>query len=397
MTVIALLAIGGGIVWWSAGTGNRSLPQGITVGDYRAAQRRLQQQRSQPIDDADVFAELARQSLTAGQWQKGLTCLKQIPPDHPRHGHWALARRADCFLELRHARSAEAALKELLRRESNQPTLSPQRLRQARDRMDYLLVLQLRFEERQTLLRQRMKLGEADRFDVLEFCFPSLQVWNHPHAVEELEAFYRTTPDDLRLRIALGRYRCAAGEFDEARRLLPSCCREARDDGEFQAALLECLWRRRKWEAMQTVIERSSEPTAESPSLLLQMHGRFYLHKRELQAAQRCFEMILNNDATNMDAHQGLIRVYRRRGHSRKLHETAHRARALARIRNCMSWAQKQPHAIEPFQKIAHICQQAGFSEQARLIASLLKDAGDKPSAVSDDTAPQHVRKAADE
>jgi len=369
LLILGCLGLTGAFLWWLVPRDEGEVPPGVSHSAYWQFRERLDDQLDRTVETEDVLTALAKRALAKNEWDEARSALEAIPVQHARYGGWAAFRRAECLLELHLARPAEEALQVFLQLESPQPRCQPAWWAQARDRLDYLLVLQLRFEERQELLKRRLALGEMDRFAALEYCFPTLQFWSHPQARAQLEAFYAKSPGDIRLQIALGRYRAAEGLYEQALEILHACNRNHPQDPRVQAALLECFWRQQDQERFTQTIQSIPPPTGDAPWLLWRLWGHHANAQGDPEAAVAYFEELLKRNPTDVGAYRGLTQAFAKLDRSEDSASAAERTRALARIRNRMSWAQKDSTDLEPFVCIVELCKSVGFDQQAHTLA----------------------------
>lgn len=186
---VTFLAAFGHSRFHSVGEVREPLPPSITAREYQVAAESFELKYRRKPDQLDVLSWLVEWYLGHDLLPLAVDCFAAIPTTHPQYGRMARYLQGRTLLELNRAVESEQQLRELIFLEETSPTIKPQFLVDARQRLRHLLEVSLRFEERQQLLRGVVARGEADHFELLVFCFPSHLRWNGPTAVRWLERF----------------------------------------------------------------------------------------------------------------------------------------------------------------------------------------------------------------
>jgi tetratricopeptide (TPR) repeat protein len=345
-----------------------TLPSAISPSEYASAKREFEATYQKEADRYDVLSWLAEANFKAGRWQTAAACFEQIPSETPRYGHFARLGQGRALLKLFHAPEAEKNLREFLRLEEQSPELSKTHLSEALFQLDYLLGIELRFEDRKPVLRALIQLGAAEQEEVLNYCFPSLHRWNGSQAVTALEKFWKEDPRDPRLRVALGRYRTGQGRLEEALAILHECRQEFPKSVSTAAALLACLHEQNAWEEMSEIVDTLPPPEDDHPWLLLRLRGHYHNHAGQFAEAVDCFQRVLKSNAADAESWIGLGTAYAGQKDAKNQLAALNTARELSRIQNRIGWALGQPDDAEALLEIAVIAADIDLAVESRLV-----------------------------
>ena len=150
---------------------------------------------------------------------------------------------------------------------------------------------------------------EADLFDTLAGCYPTLMEWYTRTGARRVEDATRADPGNVGLRAVLALYRLGEGRVEEALSLITACRKEAPDDRRVLAAWLAFQYETADWNALARGIAELPPPRDDDPWLLLRLRGQAHLHSREDLAAADCFRCVLARDPANAESHLGLARA----------------------------------------------------------------------------------------
>ncbi len=374
LAVLTILAIAGVAIRSRPSPPSRPiLPPGISQRLYDAGANAFREHYHREPDHFDVLSWLGEALVEEDQIAAAVVCLEGIPPDHPRYGHLARFQQAYHFAKLNRARQSEAKLREFIQLERESPHLTVQHYVSALRLLRFLLEVELRFEERQEVLREVHDLGYAGTFETVAYCFPSILRWNGPTAIAWHEGFWKQDPDDFRLRVALGRYHTGAGSLDEARSVLEKCCAEQPHSLPAHAAYLAILHEQGDWEIIAAVLDRLPPINQSEPWLLTRMRGHFRNHRGEHAKAVRCFLAAVESDPANAESYLGLAMAYRALGREEEQKEALRRSSVLARMGNRLAWVLFHEDEIEPMIEIANLCVEVGLYDSARHMAKLIQ------------------------
>ncbi|MBW3596599.1 MAG: tetratricopeptide repeat protein [Planctomycetes bacterium] len=360
------------IVWRSSDPRIAGLPEGVAVEDYRRASDLYALATGNRADRTDVLMQLAQQAVKRGDWTAARNCLAEIPADHPRHGHFARYQAGALARRLKRYESAERAFSDFLRLEQQRRQCDRALAEDARRWLSDLLLIQLRFEERQALLRQSIARGEASVFGVLDYCFPSLIRWRNPEASALVQQCLKQDGGNHHLKVAWGRHLTANGRYEEAEAILKECCRRQPQSLRASAALVECLYERGDWSLFESRIRDLPPARPSEPWLLTRLRGECHFRNGELDEAARSFQQILEANPTDPRSHARLAHCYRQMKEGGGESGESSRPAILGRIQSRLAWVLRAPENPQPLLEIAEMCIDGGFAEQAELLVSLL-------------------------
>jgi tetratricopeptide (TPR) repeat protein len=356
-----------------AGKSMPAPPEGVSQRQFDLAARAYQQRYRREPDYFDVISWLAESEFALGEREQARRCFELIPSTHPRYGRAARLQQGEAAIHLHRAREAEQNFREFLQLEHEHPQRPPQEALHARQQLRHLLEVQLRFEERHELLREMTAAGEADAFETVAYCFPTLLLWNGRQTVTWLEQFLAQDPDDFALRVAHGRYLTSWGQLPEASAVLEKCCAEKPDDLPAQAALLEYWRAQNDWGAMEAVLEKLPPASDADPWLLSRLRGHFCNHLGQYEAALACFDRVLRTDPSCAECRLGQAQAWAGLERPNDRQRALHAANVLARIQNRLGWVQSGANAAQPLSEIAELCLAIDLVDHARIVMRLLE------------------------
>ncbi|GAB4137431.1 MAG: hypothetical protein Tsb009_04970 [Planctomycetaceae bacterium] len=371
LVVMLSFAIVAFFIWdkWSDSE-SQATPDPLDQEYEHAKQEFIRVYGRQP-NEMDVISWLAEKSLKADKLEKAVQYFARIPTSTPNYGRLARYQQGAALLRLNRAAEAEKNLREFIDLEKTETQVSQAHLIDAIQRLRYLLEVQLRFEERKELIADMVRAGHGDSHDVMFFCFPSLLRWNGPNAIAKLEQFHRNDPQNLKLRIALGRYRTGQGRLEEAETILQKCHQEKPENLFATAALLALYREQGEWDKIAREVAKLPEAAENDPWLLLQMRGHSHNRQGDFRKAVKCFQLALKGDPASAASSLGLGRAYAGLKQTEKQKRALTKADVLARIQNRLGWGQNDPDDVKPFMEIAELCEQIELFEQGYLIARL--------------------------
>jgi tetratricopeptide (TPR) repeat protein len=234
-----------------------------------------------------------------------------------------------------------------------------------------LLAVELRFEERQRLLAEIIQRGEAQTFEVLAWCFPTLLEWNSPHAAWRVEQAWQADAANVRLGVALARYRIGQGRLPESQLILTRCLELSPHDLDVKATLLAYHYEQNAWDEMAPIVADLPALQDSEPWLLLKMRGHFHEHHQRYAEAIDCYRRVLKADPASAESQLGLARALAAAGMRDESQKALAVSHGLARIQNKLGQSVQNPDSIEALEEIAQICEQIGLFQQAWLVASV--------------------------
>jgi len=366
------------IFWPSSNTAQHTdtsdaidLPAEISQADYAAAKEQFEAAYQREANRDDVFSWLGESAFKQQRWEQAAASFHQISSDTPRYGHLARLFEGRTLLKLNRAPKAEENLREFLRLEQKDPQLPESHAGEALFQLDYLLGIELRFEDRRPVLRDILRLDIAEREEVMNYCFPSLLRWNGSIAASKLEEFIKEDPKDPRLRMALGRYRTGQGRLDEAREVLRDLRVEYPKSVSTAAALLACLYEEEAWNEMAEIVQSLPPPEDSHPWLLLRMRGHFHNHQGEFALAADCFQRVLKANPADAESWIGQAAAYAGMNNSAEQQLALERARQLSVIQNRAGWVLDGTKDPDSLLEVAGIAEDLGLINEALLVVAV--------------------------
>lgn len=369
------------------------LPPGVTELAYSRAARESRIALGRQPEPVDVFHRMGMRSFDIQDWPLADACLARIPENHPRYGQSAAFARAQALLELGRLNASETLIRKFLEREGKTPSpavTSEDRVR-AKHFLSLILSIELRFEERDGQLWDLISRDEADLFDTLAACFPTLMQWSNSESARRIEDASQIDPENIDLQSTLALYRMAQGRIDEARSMAAECLRQQPEDPRVRATWLAVVFEMGDWETLSRAVAVFGPAKPSEPWLLLRVRGQAALHDGKFQEAAECFRYVLAHDPANAESHLGLARAYQALKQPAEQQRHLAAAEALARIQNRLGWANAQDPSPEALGQIASLCFDIGLSKQCRTIA----DAG--IARFPKDQELQRIRKQCDQ
>lgn len=357
--VIALLLAGGLSFFWLSPRTPTWLPDELREEATRAF-RLTYQREPDPLDILSFAAELAVQRE---QLDLANQCFGEIPTSHPLYGHSARLQQGQVLLKLNRAQAAEANLQEYL-------ALPEVEYRdQATQFLRYLLEIQLRFEERNALLTSIHTQGKLKPADALFLGYASLLRWNGEQAVDRCRQFYEQDPDNLRLQIAWAQYLGGSARAQEGLTLIEATLAKVPDNPRAQAVKLYLLAELGEDDLLTSMMSALPPPRHNDPWLMLRVRGQAALARDDLELAEQCYQLYIDNDPSLAECHFGLAEIAGRRGQTERKKAFQETGRQLALIQNRLGGAQFSPSDPAPFLKLAEMSLAAGLKRQAQLMA----------------------------
>ena len=348
---------------------NADLPESVSAELYQSVFDELAAKGKQPPAAADIMAALAQRLTATDQLDSAVACWARVPSDDPRFGAEARRQQGLLLISLHHATEAEKNLREFIALAQSGRSLPSEQVAEALDMLRFLLGVELRFEERHGILRAIHVLEAADTNDAITYCFPSVLRWNGEQAVHWLEEFLEQDPDDMVLRIALGRYRIGEGRLDEGEQILRACCDERPGVLSAQAALLACLYERADWDQMDAKLRELPAVESNEPWLLLRLRGHVHNHFGRFQEAAKAFTLAIEADPSNGESYLGLGKALAGLQRQEESETALRKANVIARIQNRLGWIQVRPEDVAALWEVAELCEEIDLGSRATVIA----------------------------
>ncbi|HUQ72942.1 MAG TPA: tetratricopeptide repeat protein [Planctomycetaceae bacterium] len=339
------------------------LPQGVEPQQYQAANDDFQQRYGRPASRIEVLSLLAERAVHDERLPTAVACFREIPSTQRVYGPSARLQEAQVLLRLNRALEAERSFREFLSLAERNPAMAAPSVATARKWLLYILSVELRLEERKTLLAEIHAQGAADLFDSKQFFFPNLLIFHSTTGRERLAEFLREAPDDPQLLVAQARYLTMLGKLDESQRLLEPLCQERPNDRTASAALLECYFEQNDQDRFRQLARALPAERDEEPWLLMRMRGQFLLQQRRWHEAVAQFQRLLAQDPANPWANMGLARAYEELQEAPARDETQRKSLVLSRIR--LNLKNVNDGNVPAIEELADACDQIDFTDAA--------------------------------
>lgn len=342
------------------------------------AQTLYRQHYRRTPDHWDTLSMSAELATRRKQWELAARCFEQIPIDQPLYGVSARFQQSQVLIKLDQAARAEQQLLQYLA----QPGIDF--ADEAQQFLRYLLEIQLRFEERHQLLAAIHAKHRLNPADALFYGFSSLLRWNGEVAVDRCQQFYKQDPDNPLLRIAWAQYLGGTARTDEGLELIGTVLSHAPQNSKALAVKLYLLSEAGQLDELSRQCDALPAPTAADPWLMLRIRGQNALQRNNLELAEHCLNLYVQNDPSLTECYVGLAQIARKRGQSDRADALLEKTRLLALIQNRLGGAQFAPDDASPYVTLADQSLTIGLHLQARLMAeSALQIDPHNPRALS--------------
>lgn len=329
--LLVAIALPASYVLW-AWSFRQVLPDGVTGEQFERATREWQRQFKTEPTDADVLMLLGEKAVLREQWDTAVACLRVIPSEHLRYGPSARLQEGQALLKLERAVDAERRFLDYLKI-AGQTSEPAENQLVAKKWLVYLYAVELRFEDRQKVLKELCDDELADVFDAKQMFFPSLLVWHSNLGSSRLRAFLKVDPDNSVLQTAEARYLTHEGKPEVAEQLLQELQQAEPENLRITAAYLECLHEQNRQDDMHDVISRTVPHSDNEPWLLTQMRAEAVLADGKTEEAERYFQAVLKHDPANPTCHMGLARCLTNPQQAEARRRIQQRSLLLAKIR----------------------------------------------------------------
>ncbi|MBS0207211.1 MAG: hypothetical protein JSS49_30410 [Planctomycetes bacterium] len=361
MMSVALVGLGLVIVCWPR---TIVLPAGVTLQDRQFAERRFRDLNGIAPSRVDLLSLVGELAVHDHRLQTAADCFHEIPSDHPRYGSAARLQEGQMWLRLNQADGAEQNFREFLSLASHpNRSTTPDQLSAARKWLNYILSVELRFEDRKQVLAEAHAQHAVDVFDSKQYFFPNLLIWNSSAGRRRLSEFLERDPQNRRLRLAHGRYLTVGGDLPAALAVLRELHQQDLQDSECAAAVLECLFEQADWVSFADVANSLPEYSAGESWLLTRMRAEWALHEQRWDDARRDFERLQSVDPASPWALMGLAKAFGQLKLPEQREQALARSLVLSRIRVSLSTVNED--APEASQKLSEECRQIGLQDAA--------------------------------
>lgn len=362
--LLVTVLLGVAVIGWYQWSDDSDLPEGVTQEEYAAAERQFQEMYSAEPDRIDVLSLIAELAVSEERLEAAVASFAEIPSDHPKYGLAARFQQGQVLVRLNRADEAEENLREFLNRAAANPSAVPaQHAVTAYKWLTYILSVQLRLEERKPVLAEMHRYGLADVLDSKQYFFPNLLILNSPAGRQRLIEFLAEDPGDLKLQVALGRYRTAEGRLEESQTFLKKLYQQQPDDLRVAAALLEAFFEGDDRESFRQIAAELPATQPGEPWLLTRMRGEFALQRERYAEAVGHFERVLEEEPAYLPCQMGLANALGELSKTDAREEALRKVEVLAEIRVDLSNVEADDPA--PILDLVAKCEQIGLEEAA--------------------------------
>jgi predicted Zn-dependent protease len=355
--VTGLVTLATGVYWWCQPV---RLPDGVSQRNFDIATRRYHDLYGRSPARLDVLSIAGELAVREGRLPDAVACFRQIPIDHPRYGPSARLQEAQVLLRLNRAELAEQSFRDFL---GLATATSSESVVTATKWLNYILSVELRFEDRQKYLADIHTTGSADIFDSKQLFFPNLLIWNSATGKKRLDSFIEADPRNFRLRVAQGRYLAGEGQLDDGLALLGELHRQRPGNLPSTAALLECLFEKNDWSRFGEIARSLPQYEPDEPWLMTRMRGEFALQEKRWDDAVFAFERLSEAEPANPWSSMGLAKAYGEQNLPAKREQMLARSLVLSRIR--VSLSNVREDSADPARKLSDECRQIGLGKAA--------------------------------
>ena len=322
--------------------------------------RQMYQREPDHFDTVSIAAELA---VSRDQFEVANQCFAEIPTSHLLYGPGARFQQGQVLLKLHQAAAAERQFREYLDLPGIEFRIEAQRF------LRYLLEIELRFEERQALLATMHAAGSLTPFEAMYHGFPSILRWNGELAVDRCRQFYERDPENLNLQIAWAQYLGGTAHAPEGLTLIDSCLAKHPSNARAVAVKMYLLSELEQYQSLAEIAAALPPPQRSDPWHMLRLRAQDALSRHDLDMAERCYRLYLENDASFTGCYIGLAEIAGQRGQKDQKLQYLETSGRLAQIQNRLGGAQFSPGDPTPYVTLAEHSLAIGLKQQAQLMA----------------------------
>lgn len=284
--------------------------------------------------DALVWIQLARWSFLKDDFAAAATCYSRIPNDLPVSAT-ARTLEGETRFRLHQAAACEETLRKAIELAGDDTEKLSREWYGSRDWLRQLVEMELRYEERHSLLAEiHTRFGKPTLYDSVAYFYPSLLRWNGEDSYAKLMLFLKNEPHNSQLKLAQLRYHTGQGRLAEAEKLIAEDQWPNLDLKRLAAAQMEYLEACGDWSRIGDIIAALPSIQPHDSWLLLEQRGRFAIHSKKWDEAETAFSYLRRADETNLAAHNGLSHAYSSMNRPEEAEAVRSRSEILSRIRN---------------------------------------------------------------
>lgn len=366
LLAIAAIAFGAFAVLWfgrpvapPADTRRLELAESTAAGNGGRARELLRELLASHPDDPELLIYRARFLHEEGDPEAALELLESIPDHPPAVGFQARLQAAEIQLQIDRARAAEAQFQRAA-------ALTTHDLRPAEALVE-MYSLELRREETHAAFERLRTLRPLPaRLEAVDL-LAGQPVGDEIDRMDDIRDRLRADPQDVISRMGLARYLMFFSENSEARVRIAPAFQEHPDDEELRALLgLSCLAAGDRDEAARLVQEHPEWRTQPLSELQLRFFSRLCLADQQWEPAARYLRALIQQVPDDVEAHANLGRALSRSGAEVDAEAAFEQSRRLDRIehlaRQVLSGLPDEPPPPEIVSEIATLAAECGLT-----------------------------------
>ncbi len=323
--------------------------------------RQVYQREPDHFDTVSIAAELA---VSRDQLEVANQCFAEIPTSHPLYGPGARFQQGQVLLKLNQAAAAERQFREYL----DLPGVEFRNI--AQEFLRYILEIELRFEERQTLLMAKHASSSLTPTEAMFAGFSSLLRWNGEAAVDRCRQFYELDPENPQLQIAWAQYLGGSARAVEGLQVIDTCLVKEPANARAIAVKMYLLSELGEDQPLAALVATLLPPQRSDPWIMLRLRGAEALSRNDLDRAEQCYRLLLEVNPAVPECDMGLAEIAGKRKQPEQQAKFLETARRLALIQNRLGALQFLPTDDPSFYvTLAEQALAIGLKPQAQLMA----------------------------
>lgn len=340
-----------------------SLPENVRDRDWQRFHRDSIQRYGETAEaDGVAILQLAVQLHGQDQTEAALRCLMQIPLELERLGVDAALQRGRLLYAENRVRDAEEAIRTAM-------SVCPSENKAARDlatrMLSVILAIELRFEERKSLLAEAAERNELPPALLTQYCFGPLIPWKTAAQAKRIKELLERDSGDPALWIAHARHLQSTGQAVAAVQVLKQIREQLPNSKPALAALLEVHHGQADVAAMIELLNQADEFSAAEPWLLTQMRAEVCLATEQWQEALPLLTHLNLEQPGDPTVVHALMRVAAETGDQDRRQRYQRQILALSELR--MIVASANPGEMEALTALSTAARKAGLVAEAGL------------------------------
>ena len=339
-------------------------PDGVASKDIEVASQRFQNLYERQPTRLDLLSMIGELSVRNDRLVTAAACFSEIRTETQPYGLSARLQEGQILVKLNQAKGAERSFRQYLDAAISRSVPHEQFL-MAYKQLAYLLSVELRFEDRKIVLLEMEKRGIADVQDSKQLYFPNLLIWNSSAGRQRLSEFLQQNPDDPTLLLASCRYLTMEGELGSAQHLLEQLFRNAPQNPNIAAALIECLYEQADWAKILEIANTLPAYSSNESWLLTRFRGEIELHQGHWSNAVHYFQRVLEVDPANPWSYMGLARAFGELQQPIDREKSLQMSLGVAKLRSSLGTVREE--TPEMVQRLADLCLEVGLNRPSEI------------------------------